>query len=257
LVDSRSPADPVRYEGQAFYADCLRLLEESRVPYLVAGSYAVYVHTGLERDSKDLDIFCKAGDYPRILTYFQRHGYETEVEDERWIAKIKRERWFADVIFSSTSAVAPVTDRWFEEVCVARLYGVEVRVLPPTELVWSKLFVQDRGRYDGADVAHVILRQVAQIDWQRLLEYAEQYWEVLLAHLINFRFIYPSERHRIPSWLLDELLERLRQQAELPEPRTKVCRGRHFSRSDYLVDIAEWGFADIVGAADETHGRES
>jgi hypothetical protein len=256
-VDSQSSANPARCEGHGFYADCLSLLEESKIPYLLAGSYAVYVHTGLERDSKDLDIFCKAGDYPRILTYFQRSGYETEVEDERWIAKIKRDPWFADVIFSSTSAVAPVTDRWFEEVCAAHLYGVEVRVVPPTELVWSKLFVQDRYRYDGADVAHVILRQLERIDWRRLLEYADQHWEVLLAHLINFRFIYPSERHRIPSWLLDELLERLRQQAELPEPRTRVCRGRHFSRSDYLVDITEWGFADIVGAADEAHGRES
>ncbi|MCE3250637.1 MAG: hypothetical protein K0R41_4462, partial [Geminicoccaceae bacterium] len=36
-----------------------------------------------------------------------------------------------------------------------------------------------------------------------------------------------------------------------------VCRGRHFSRIDYLVDIGEWGFADIVGAADESDGRSS
>ena len=34
-------------------------------------------------------------------------------------------------------------------------------------------------------------------------------------------------------------------------------RGRHFSRSDYLVDINQWGFADIVGAADESDGRSS
>ena len=34
-------------------------------------------------------------------------------------------------------------------------------------------------------------------------------------------------------------------------------RGRHFSRIDYLVDISEWGFADIVGAADESDGRSS
>jgi hypothetical protein len=258
MVDSKTPtADSATCEPQAFYAECLRLLEEAQVPYLLAGTYAVSAHTGLERPSKDLDIFCKAGDYPRILTHFQRSGYETEVEDERWIAKIKREPWFADVIFSSTSAVAPVTEQWFEEICTARLYGVEVRVLPPTELVWSKLFVQDRCRYDGADIAHVILKQSARIDWKRLLGYAEQYWEVLLAHVINFRFIYPSERHRIPSWLLDELLERLQQQAELPEPQTKVCRGRHFSRIDYLVDIAEWGFADIVGAADEINERKS
>jgi hypothetical protein len=244
-------------ESQAFYAECLRLLHQSEIPFLLAGTYALCAHTGLERASKDLDLFCKAGDYPGILVRFQERGYETEIEDERWIAKIRRGPWYADLIFASAGGTAPVTESWFEEVCTAEIFGIEARVLPPTELIWSKMFVQDRSRYDGADVAHVMLRQSERIDWQRLLAYAEQYWEVLLAHMISFRFIYPSERHRIPRWLLDELLTRLHQQAELPQPRTKVCRGRHFSRADYLVDITEWGFADIVGAADESHERRS
>jgi hypothetical protein len=234
-------------EPQAFYIDCLTVLREAEIPFLLGGGHAVNAHTGLERASKDLDIFCKAGDYPRILSEFQRNGYRIEIEDERWIAKIRRNAWYADVIFSSTSGVTPVTDRWFDEVCLARLFGVEVRVLPPTELIWSKLFVQDRCRYDGADIAHVMLRQSERIDWPRLLAHAEQYWEVLLAQLITFRFIYPSERDAVPAWLLDELLDRLRHQRELPQPQTKVCRGRHFSRGDYLADITEWGFADIVG----------
>jgi len=244
-------------ESQAFYAECLRLLHQSEIPFLLAGTYAFSAHTGLERASKDLDIFCKAGDYPAILIRFQQRGYETEIEDERWIAKIRRDPWYADLIFASAGGTAPVTESWFEEVCTAELFGIEARVLPPTELIWSKMFVQDRCRYDGADVAHVMLRQSELIDWQRLLAYAVQYWEVLLAHIINFRFIYPSERNRIPGWLLEELLTRLHQQTELPGPRTRVCRGRHFSRADYLVDITEWGFADIVGAADESNERRS
>ena len=35
----------------------------------------------------------------------------------------------------------------------------------------------------------------------------------------------------------------------------KVCRGRLFSRSDYAVDIIEWGFADILGEAELNDGR--
>ena len=245
-------------EPQAFYADCLRALREAEIPFLVGGGHAVSLHTGVPRASKDLDVFCRAGDYPRILTRFQHSGgYEIEVEDERWIGKIRRNSWFVDVIFSSTSEAAPVTDRWFDEECTAQLFGIEVRVLPPTELIWSKLFVQDRFRYDGADIAHVLLRQIDRIDWRRLLAYADQHWEVLLAHLLNFRFVYPSERNNIPRWLLDELLDRLRHQAELPEPQTRVCRGRHFSRADYLADITEWGFADVVGAAEVPIGRRT
>ena len=55
-----------------------------------------------------------------------------------------------------------------------------MRIVGPTELIWSKAFIQLRHRYDGADVVHVILKQSDQIDWRRLLDYMEVHWEVLL-----------------------------------------------------------------------------
>jgi hypothetical protein len=244
-----APADPA---AEAFYADCLRQIAESEIPFLLGGMFAMNAYTGLRRPVKDLDLFCRAGDYPRIVAHFQKLGYETEVEDERWIAKIKKGPLFVDVIFNSTAALVPVTDEWFAHRSTARLYDQEVPILSPTELVWSKVFVQGRLRHDAADIAHVILKQCEMIDWRRLLAYMDQYWEVLLLHVVTFQFIYPSERRRIPRWLLDELVTRLRNQAELPVPRVKICRGRLFSREDYLVDIEEWGFADLLG-----EGRKS
>ena len=109
------------------------------------------------------------------------------------------------------------------------------------------MFIQDRYRYDGADVAHVIFRAHERIDWKRLLAYLEPYWEVLFAHLLNFRFIYPTERDMVPLWLMEELTARLNAQVSLPAARVKVCRGRLFSPRDYVTDITEWGFADVVG----------
>ena len=117
--------------------------------------------------------------------------------------------------------------------------------------------IQDRYRYDGADVAHVILKKHEEIDWRKLLNAMELYWEVLLIHLLNFRFIYPTERERIPRWLFDELMERLQAQAEMPAARMRICRGRLFSPRDYVTDIAEWGFADVVGKGiEEKHERK-
>jgi hypothetical protein len=80
----------------------------------------------------------------------------------------------------------------------------------------------------------------------------EPYWEVLLAHVVNFRFIYPTERQRIPRWLLQELMSRLGQSAELPIPQMKICHRRLFSRGDYLIDIAEWGFAGLIGEGERS-----
>jgi hypothetical protein len=46
---------------------------------------------------------------------------------------------------------------------------------------------------------------------------------------------------------MHELTERLRAQVDLPAPRVKVCRGRLFSARDYISDVAEWGYGDVVG----------
>ena len=244
-------------EAVGFYSKSLDLLNESGVPFLLSGTYALSCFTGIVRPTKDLDVFCKASDAPRILTYFKGRGYEIEVEDERWIGKVWQDDNFFDVIYNISTASIAITDEWFGEVYEVEVYGTTVRITPPTEFILSKLFLQDRYRYDGADVTHVILKKHDQIDWKRLLSAVELYWEVLLIHVLNFRFIYPTERDLIPRWLFDELLDRLHAQAELPAANIKVCRGRLLSPRDYVTDNSEWGFADVVGKGiEEKHERK-
>jgi hypothetical protein len=234
-------------DAEAFYARSLQLLKESAVPFLLSGTYAVSAYTGIVRPTKDLDVFCKAGDFPKILSFFQQRGYRTDVEDERWIAKVWEDNRFFDVIFAMSNGIAPVTDGWFKDNDTIEVYGAQAKITPPTELIVSKMFIQDRYRYDGADVAHVLFKQHDRIDWERLLGYMEPHWEVLLIHLLNFRFVYPTERDLLPAWLMKELTDRLAAQLTLPPARIKVCRGRLFSPRDYVIDITEWGFADVVG----------
>ena len=234
-------------EAVAFYEEALGLLKDSGIPFLLSGTYAVTAYTGIRRPTKDLDVFCKPGDYPRILAFFQTRGFRTDVEDERWIAKVwKGERFFFDVIFAMSNGTIAVNDSWFGDDEI-EVYGHRVGITPPTALILSKVFIQDRYRFDGADVNHVILKQSEAIDWKFLLDQMDLYWEVLMAHLLNFRFAYPTERDRVPSWLMTELTGRLHAQVNLPAPRVKVCRGRLFSPRDYIADITEWGFGDVVG----------
>ena len=243
-------------EAVDFYVESLRLLNESGVPFLLSGTYALSCFTGIVRPTKDLDVFCKPSDAPKILAFFKARGYDIEVEDERWIGKVWKGEHFFDVIFNISSASIPITDEWFQNVYEAEVYGTCVRITPPTEFVLSKVFLQTRYRYDGADVAHVILKKHGEIDWQRLLNAMELYWEVLLIQILNFRFIYPTERDLIPRWLFDELVERIKAQAELPPAGIRICRGRLLSPTDFVVDVSEWGFADVVGKGiDEKHER--
>ncbi len=231
-------------QAETFYAASLRTLIDLGVPFLVSGTYALCAYTGLTRPTKDLDLCCKPGDFPRILAHLQALGHRVETEDERWIGKVWRNGVFFDVIFASAGGTMPVTDAWFADAPNSMILGVPVRLVAPTELLCAKAFIQLRHRFDGADVMHLILKQHDRIDWARLLLWMEQHWEVLLANLINFRWIYPSERDCVPSWLLHELLARLSNQMELPPSRMKLCRGGLLSHTDYQADVTCWGFAD-------------
>jgi hypothetical protein len=246
-IDAAAEPTAPSERAEAFYAEALHELAKLDIPFLLAGTYALRAYTGIARATKDLDILCKPNDYPRILNHFRSLGYAIEIEDERWLGKVFQGEHFFDVIFASWHGIIPVTDQWFEQAPHIEVFGTPVRMIAPTELIWSKAFVQLRHRYDGADIAHLILKQHEQIDWRRLLAHMELHWEVLLAHLLNFRWAYPSERERVPRWLMDELVNRLKTQLELPPPRVKVCRGRLFSQIDYEVAVKDWGFADADG----------
>ena len=78
LVGSPRPASNLMpAEADGFYADALRLLHASGIPALVAGTFAVNCYTGINRATKDLDVFCKAGDFPRILPHFKEHDVKS------------------------------------------------------------------------------------------------------------------------------------------------------------------------------------
>jgi hypothetical protein len=102
----------------------------------------------------------------------------------------------------------------------------------------------ERERFDGADVAHIILAYGDRLDWRRLLERFGSHWRVLLAHLILFGFIYPSARSRVPGWLMHELLDRLASELDAPDADDPVCYGTLLSWSQYLGDVFGGNFRD-------------
>jgi hypothetical protein len=251
----KSPLIQPPPEAEAFYSEVLQLMATSEIPFLVSGTYALASYTGIDRPTKDVDVFAKAGDTLKMLSYFRDHGFDVETVDERWLNRITRGKLFVDVITNMPTVTTHVTDDWFVDAPEAELFGAKVRLVPPTQFIWSKIFVQDHHRYDMADVAHMILKCHEKIDWKMLLSHMELYWEVLLMALLNFRFVYPSERHLVPRWLMEELLVRVNDQMMVKPPGKRVCRGRIFSPRDYGIDVDQWGFSEAVGNLEEQYGE--
>jgi hypothetical protein len=217
-------------------------LNEDHLPYVVAGAYAMREYTGICRDTKDLDIFCRRADVPRVLASLARVGFRVELTDSLWIAKgFAEDGEFVDVIFSSGNGVAIVDDAWFRRARRGTVLGVPALLAPPEEIIWSKSYVMERERYDGADIHHLLLHVGHTLDWEYLLARLSPHPEVLLSHLLLFRFSFPGERDKVPAWVLDELITLSRRTPRRGEEG--LCRGTLLSNIQYNVDLAS-GFRD-------------
>ena len=230
-------------EAHAFYKEALELLHESGVEFMLGGAFATFHYTGLYRDTKDLDVFLKSTDYPKVMKFFAEKGYKTELHDVRWIAKIFKGEYFIDLIFDTVNNICTVDDSWLEHAPSGTFAGVDVKFLPAEELIWCKSFVWNRERFDGADINHVILKYGKKLDWERLLKRLNPHWHLLLAHIILFQFVYPTDYHDIiPKWLFDELMSRANEQYDLPPQKEVVCRGPIIDNTQYAVDVKEWNY---------------
>jgi len=228
-----------------FYREAMDVLCIAKVPFLVGGAYAFAVYTGLARHTKDFDIFVRRSDRDRCLEALAEIGCTAEVCFPHWLAKACRDGDFIDIIYSSGNGVARVDDEWFERAVEEDVLGVPAPLIPAEEMIWSKAFIMERERFDGADIAHLIRARGEQLDWRRLLRRFDDHWPVLLSHLILFSYIYPEERRVVPAAVMRYLLAQVRGRVDAPPERNgKLCQGTLLSREQYLADIEQWGYAD-------------
>jgi Nucleotidyl transferase of unknown function (DUF2204) len=227
-----------------FYRDALAILKNAGIPHLVGGAYAFARYTGIERHTKDFDVFICREDFGRAAWAFQKAGYKTELTFPHWIGKAFKGEDFVDLIYSAGNGVAIVDGTWFEHAVKEQVFGVDVELIPAEEMIWSKGLIMERERFDGADVAHVIRAVGKEMDWHRVLERFGPFWRALYAHLVLFGFIYPSHRDNVPEWLMEELGNRVHEETLKGDLDKKICYGTIISRQQYLKDIDEWGYID-------------
>ncbi|MDQ3069709.1 MAG: nucleotidyltransferase family protein [Acidobacteriota bacterium] len=241
---SQTPEAFIDEETSDFYRRAIDILDAAHVPFLVGGAYAFSQYTGIARPSKDFDLFLKRGDLERAMAAFSAQGFATEIRFEHWLAKVFGPReLFVDLIFSSGNGIAEVDEGWFTYAPEGTVFSRQVKLCPPEEMIWSKAFIQERERFDGADVAHIFKSRADRMDWPRLIVRFGQNWRVLYSHLVLFGYIYPDNRALIPSWVMSELNMRLIEETTTAVPVDRVCNGPVLSRQQYLPDLAQ-GYED-------------
>jgi len=243
VSSSQKPVFPP--EQERLFREVLELMNASKIPYVVSGAFALGQHTGIWRNTKDLDLFLAPEDIPAALDKLKEAGLETEVCDPVWLAKAHSGDFFVDLITGMSNAVITVDRSWIDRGSPAEVIGVPSRVLGPEELIASKLFVTRRERFDGADIVHVIHGTQGRLDWDRVLSIVGEHWMIVLWAMILFQYTYPAHCNYIPRKVWDDLLGRLRGELDSPNPRAHF-RGSLIDENMFAIDVHEWGMANLI-----------
>jgi len=227
-------------EQVSLFRDVLHILNERSVPYAVAGAFALHQHSGIWRNTKDLDLFLQAEHVPTAMDHLRSVGLQCEVVDPVWLAKARRGDYFVDLITGMSNGIVRVDQSWIDRSVPATILDVRTRVLAAEELLASKLFVLFRERYDGADIVHIVYVTRGRLDWERILTLTGQNWELLLSVLVLFQYVYPGCSDYVPQEVWNRLVDKLRRRVTQPEPKTKF-RGTLLDEKMFAIDVNEWG----------------
>jgi len=234
-------------EEREVYRRALQALNAASIPYVVAGAYAIYEHTGIYRQTKDLDLFVEPAVVVPAARALHDAGFVMRLEDLHWLAKGFVGDKFVDLIYGMGNAVAFIDDQWAQHSRAGVLAAQPVRIAPAEELLWHRLFINERHRHDMSDVVHLILCSGDILDWERLVARVGPHWPLLLAQLQIFSFVYPGYRSNVPAWVMEQLIEQARADIARDEEEADVTRGTLISRFSFAIDVREWGFSDPRG----------
>ncbi len=160
------------------------------------------------RDSKDLDIYILQESCPALVAllenisfrdFFDQHPY-----DRKWIHRSIRNDTIVDAMWAMANQRSTVNAQWLNGPQIP-IDGLVLRLLPPEETLWTKLYVMQRERCDWPDALNMLYVVGPQLDWMRLLESVGED-AVLLAGLITtFRWLCPGRANELPPWLWERL----------------------------------------------------
>jgi hypothetical protein len=140
-------------------------LKQLDVPFVLAGSFAVYARGGQPVDH-DVDFLIKAEDAERILAALVDAGFRAEVPPEGWLVKVYEDDRLIDLIFSPVQQ--PVTDETLADADMLPVNAVHMPVLSATRLMIHKMLTWTTHHCDFSRGLPMARSLREQIDWTRV-----------------------------------------------------------------------------------------
>jgi hypothetical protein len=211
--------------------------------YAVGGGLAFSAYTGRIRNTKDIDLFVCPAQHHDLIAILTRLGFEDYYDrlgyDRKWIYRGYKDGGIMDVIWQMANYRSEVEPGWVTRGPVITLRDVRVRLLPPEELLWTKLYVMQRERCDWPDLLNLLHAVGPALDFAHVLACLGDDAAVLGGLLNVFGWLCPEQARKLPARLWGRL--GLRRPAEGP-----ACEQAR--RRVHLLDTRDWFGSEVERA---------
>src|SRR5688572_20881479 len=81
------------------YTRALDALVSEGPPFVVSGLFALHAHTGIYRETKDLDVLLQPSDVEAAAAALKAAGFRLVLHSSHWLAKARDDELFVDLVF--------------------------------------------------------------------------------------------------------------------------------------------------------------
>lgn len=191
------------------YRAALRAARSEGVAFAASGGLAMSFYTGFWRNTKDLDLvvlprtrdaMIRATLAAGLADYFDELPY-----DRSWIYRAVRDGVIVDAIWALANGAGEVDEAWLELGPVVEIRGERIPLVPPEEMIWSKIHIVQRERCDWPDVMNMLYVTGPSLDWSRLMARMAGDEELLAAVVRLFSWLAPGRAAALPAAVFRQL----------------------------------------------------
>jgi hypothetical protein len=191
------------------YKLVLDKLREKGIRFALGGGLAFSEYAARVRNTKDLDLYIYPWDREAARDAVLAAGFGDYFDecpyDRSWIFRGFKDPVIVDLIWTSPNHRFVVDPRWLSRGRDISIRGTRLKVIPPEELIWAKLYVLQHDRCDWTDILNVLDCTGPMLDWRHLLDRVGPDKPLLAAVLSVYRWMSPENSKRLPPWLWEQV----------------------------------------------------
>jgi hypothetical protein len=198
-------AELIPQERWSVYRNVVEAANARRIPFALAGAFATATHTGIYRDTNDMDFHTLPENQAEMQRLIEGTGlkdiYDQFPYDRGWTYRATDGKTIVEVIWRMRNRRADVDLKWLTGWGEIVVRGLKIFVTPPEEMMWAKLYVIHRLRSDWPDVLNYLRVCGAGLEWEHLFGRLGVDYPLLGGALSVFAWLSPRGAAAISDWV--------------------------------------------------------